>query len=132
NGPSRALASLLGVQPSDDLRPLGSRFYAHEPALAVETEDPLEPGQVEQQSIARELLAAHRMTAPAHGERKPFASRAQNGRAHLLDAARAKDLAHAREVQLRLHVVDFGHGELRTRDSPPRSGARPTEPARRT
>ena len=81
---------------------------------AVELHDAIEGVHVEQNRIAAELLAAHRMPAAGDADRPTVALRVLQRRLQRVEGRRLHDLPHARGVELGLHVVDFEAHRLRS------------------
>ena len=77
------------------------------PLGLVEAHDAVEPLHVEQDGIAAELLAAHRVPAAGDADGPPFPPGVSQSCLDRVEGRRLDDPVDARGVQLGLHVVDF-------------------------
>jgi hypothetical protein len=110
NAPRAGAGALLALEPCHQGRPLDAGLDLDESLGAIEREHLIELGQVEQQRVLAELLAAHRMPTAGHADRTAFVGRPGQRRLHVVERTRRRDAPHARRVELRLHIVDGDAG----------------------
>jgi hypothetical protein len=89
--------------------PLDSCFDLDDAGPLVEAENAPEPASVEEDAVAAELLAAHRVPSAGDGHGKAAGAGRSHSLGEGLERFHADHLANGGLVQLRVDVVDDGH-----------------------
>ncbi len=89
----------------DQLGPLDPRLDLDRAFFRIECDDTVEPRRIDQDRIAAELLAAHRVAAAGDGDGRPFVVGAAHDALNRRGRRRLADRLYVRPVQLRVHVV---------------------------